>query len=116
MRDNKNDRDISLQEMTGQESGIVVYDGVSILCNWSSMPENSLPYSFLDMFLVPWPYEGRLHAVKKRRVEKLGKSIGFGEILDFSSDHPTLEEINEVGATIYELTNGTFVVAPDGWA
>ena len=96
----------NLQELTGQESGIVIYDGKGILCNWSSI--NGFP---------------RISACG---LVGLGEEIPevAGDHMDISSllegvnieihAHYTDEELPKFG-TVYQIGDIT-VIAPDDWA
>lgn len=47
MRKNNMGKKLTLLELTGQESGVVIYNnGNTIICNWSSL--EGLPYVFLN--------------------------------------------------------------------
>ena len=97
----------NLQELTGQESGIIIYDGKGILCNWSSI--NGFP---------------RISACG---LVGLGEEIPevAGEHMDNLSDllenvnieihaHYIDEELPKSG-TVYQINDEITVIAPDGW-
>ena len=102
---------MSLQEVTGQESGIVIYEGdgvtpEAVVCNWSSV--QGFP-----------------------RVDPLGLAVlGFGEDIPErkgtrSDDIPSLmagvqivyahgEDMPQSG-TVFDFGDGVTVICPDDW-
>jgi hypothetical protein len=97
----------TLQELTGQESGIVIYgSSEAVVCNWSSV--RGYP-----------------------RVDPLGLTVlGFGEEIpniepkQCTSIPELMEGVNIIFANgenmptsgrVYELPNDIKVIAPDGW-
>ena len=98
-----------LQELTGQESGIVIYNNnEGILCNWSSI--NGLPRMFATG-LIGMGEE--IPEVKGERVEDLSDLFDGVEINIFA-DYDE-EELPQSG-TVYYLPNDVIVIAPDDWA
>lgn len=95
----------NIMELTGQESGIVVYgNGEAIVCNWTNV--DGLP---------------RVSAIGviglKEEVEKVEGTAG--RIEDYVSKERVIANDNDdelVGdATIYKLPDGVVVIAPKGW-
>lgn len=99
----------TLEELTGQESGIVVYQNEGILCNWSSV--DGLPRMFVTGIIG---LGEDIPKVKGKHVKDLGPYLDGVEIsavvYDYKEeDHP----LN--GGTVYDLGDDVLVIAPDGW-
>src|SRR5690554_1868322 len=98
----------NLQELTGQESGIVIYnekDG--ILCNWANI--NGFPRIFATGLIgfgeeIP-EVEGKLMDIS-RLLENVSIDVRA---------HYTAEELPKSG-TVYQINDEITVIAPDGWA
>lgn len=105
----------NLLEITGQESGVIVYGDDVIICNWSSTSLNGLPRLFIGLELIS------LH--EKMTAENLGYSEDiFSEIedkkiiYDFNNDFPTLENWGGEKFNIYvDDKLEAIVYAPDDW-
>jgi len=98
----------NLQELTGQESGIVIYDGrVGIVCNWSSI--NGYPRMFaLGLMLIGLNEE--IPQVEGVRNDSLAQVLDGVEVHCFSDT----EELPETG-TVYNISDAITVIAPDDW-
>jgi hypothetical protein len=132
----------NLNELTSQESGIVVYgEGGVIVTNWAELGDDALPA--LDPtgnFILGWPHDDldveSSHEVEDVREELPGtvwvKDIDEGTldtdmdiIYDKFGDLPALWGFDTgcgaevVGGptpgVVYVLSDGTKVIAPDGW-
>ena len=97
----------NLQELTGQESGIVIYnekDG--ILCNWANI--NGFPRIFATGLI----------GFGEEIPEVEGKHMDISGLLENVSidvrAHYTDEELPKFG-TVYQIGDIT-VIAPDDWA
>jgi len=107
------ERKIDLMEITGQESGIVVYsNGNSIICNWSH--DVGLPHiSPLGTALLFIDAEGEV--VSSKQVDNIAPYVG--EII-FDSDG-SAASIKGTQGTIYRLKTSIddelIVIAPMGW-
>jgi hypothetical protein len=96
----------NLQELTGQESGIVIYnekDG--ILCNWSSI--NGFPRIFATGLI------GFGEEIPEVEGEHMDISGLLENINIEIHAHYTDEELPKFG-TVYQIGDIT-VIAPDGW-
>ena len=96
---------MTLYELTGQESGIIVYeDGSAAVGNWAALEDDCLPMFFEGGF-VSYPMEpGFFDGSAKDRTD------------DWRSFFPD-EELKEDGgpASVYRLRSGHIVLAPDDW-
>ena|SRR5690606_25178155 len=96
----------NLQELTGQESGIIIYDGKGILCNWSSI--NGFPRIFAF----------GLVGLGEEIPEVTGEHMDISSLLEDVNieihAHYTDEELPKFG-TVYQIGDIT-VIAPDDWA
>lgn len=98
----------NLQELTGQESGIVIYnekDG--ILCNWSSI--NGFPRVFATGLIGLGEEIPEIEGEHTDNLSDLLENVNI-EI----RAHYTDEELPKSG-TVYQIGDIT-VIAPDGWA
>jgi len=98
-----------LQELTGRESGVVVYRNEGILCNWTGI--SGLP----RMFATGLVGAGEdIPDVPGERVDDLAPYLEGVEIAvavsNYSKDDHPLES-----GTVYDLGNDVLVIAPDGW-
>lgn len=111
---NSNGKYHTLLDITGQESGLILYNnGDLIICNWSG--ERGLPR------LTPWGV-GVLGLDDTltlddvpRRINNIGRWIKQRKhqcIYDVTNDYLTLS--GQPG-TLYKV-NGVYVIAPDDWA
>ena len=97
----------NLQELTGQESGIIIYDGKGILCNWSSI--NGFPHIFTTGLI------GFGEEIPEVEGEHYDDLSGLLEDVNIEiRAHYTDEELPKSG-TVYQIGDIT-VIAPDGWA
>lgn len=97
---------MTLQELTGQESGIVIYpEGETILANWNGYEEQCLPFLGLGNQIIP------LHSPEAWEGKIIAQEVG--------SIHDALpqrqEGLPEGGGKLYTLCNGVKIVAPYDW-
>ncbi len=127
-----------LQDLTGQESGIIIYsDGCVIVTNWSSCMEDDIPIlDPLGIATIPWHHEeGKLDGVVKKHCDDISKLLPGkvwrnedGDLetnmdigADDNDDIPTLFAgmpgyDGPTSGTVYEINDGEMtVIAPDGW-
>lgn len=98
----------TLQELTGQESGIVVYGNKGILCNWSGI--FGLPRMFATGLI------GLNEAIPVVEGEHMDDLTGILDGVDVSiCANFTDEELPRVGR-VFEINDDVTVIAPDGWA
>lgn len=113
----------TLQELTGQESGIVIYDsGETIVCNWSSLGENELPKVFSGQFVTGWDSEENIFEdAESSETEDFrplldGKEIIWDENGDLESiANGTYCWGDDFRATVWTLTDGTVIICPPLW-
>lgn len=139
-----NNKVMTLEELTGQESGIVVYDdGDIIVCNWSSYGVGALPVIVNDMIpiaLDKYPEGFEVASVDSLNDirEALPGKIWVTEIDDngrihLDSDLSVVwdpkcdilrlyldgsDERNETNCTsgkVYTINDDTKIIVPDGW-
>lgn len=106
------ERKIDLMEITGQESGIVVYsNGNSIICNWSG--KTGLPYvSPIGTGLIFLEVEGEV--AEKKHADDISPYVR--EILyDRNGDAERLAETPGNLYTIKTAEDIVVVIAPEGW-
>lgn len=107
----------NLYELTGQESGITIYDdGRVIVCNWAASCQNGgLPHIAPTGKIIGWPPE-ELEVEEEWtsddiRGELLGKEVVYdisGDVDEiFDADAPTAGRCYKIG--------GATVISPDGW-
>lgn len=96
----------NLQELTGQESGIVIYENGAVLCNWSSI--DGLPRIFVTGLIG---LGEEIPEIKGEHYDDLSFLLDEVEITALSDD----AEIPESG-TVYRISDDVTVVAPDDWA
>src|SRR5690554_1794716 len=97
----------NLQELTGQESGIVIHNGTGTLCNWSSI--QGLPRIFNGNGLVGLDEE--IPEVEGEHYDDLSGLLE-GVNIEIHA-HYTDDELPKSG-TVYQIGDIT-VIAPDGW-
>ena len=99
-----------LQDLTGQESGIVVYgNGETVIVNWSSLYE--LPRVFVT-WIIGSGGDG-LEVKSEERVEDISELIDTDKIIyDMNGDADALPGTS---GTVYTLEDETMIIAPDGW-
>lgn len=96
----------NLQELTGKESGIVIYDGrEGIICNWSSI--KGLP-SIFDKVLIGLDEEIPEVAGEHMDISGLLEGVSI-ENYTYYAD----EELPKTG-TVYKFGE-IIVIAPDDW-
>lgn len=104
---------MTLMRITGQESGLVIYEGGDvIICNWSV--GTGLPY--VGPFGEIISAGGNLTAAESGRVENISDVVNPDNIIyDRNGDADNLN----IGGTLYSVVSddGTpvVVIAPDGW-
>lgn len=124
---------MTVYELTGQESGIVVYDsGETLVVNWSQYDDNRLPKVFGALGAFGWPEDEDIFAgCEKRHVIDIRDEIPGTMTIDedgnvdcdidividenhdlveifLAADEPTAGEV-------YTLTDGTKIIAPSDW-
>lgn len=109
----------NLQELTGQESGIVVYNnGEAIICNWSSFGDYELPKIFEWVGVIGWEEEDTVfNGCKKRTVKDFMRMVRrnrYDIIYDANGDMDNPINYKE-SAVIYTLSDGTQIIAPEMW-
>jgi len=106
-----------LMELTGQESGIVIYNAEeTIICNWSSISG----YPRIDPFGIA------LLGLGEDIPEVTGENITGKEIKDILEGTTLLWDVNDdmqaiaddpdLSGILYTLPGDIQVIAPDGWA
>ena len=103
----------NLYNLTGQESGIVVYgDGdkkAAIVCNWATV--TGLPWVFAPGLLVDFPLEdGIPEEVDGEHRDNLWELLDGAEILYNAND-----DLLPQSGTVYKICDNIVVIAPDGW-
>ena len=122
---------MTLQELTNQESGIVVYSGgeTVIVCNWSAEcpNDNDMPYLFAgniisqamdDITLVSTKTYGDYHEAIKDNINDIGVLYDPNDDLN-GKDEPWYEG----EGTVYKLrvnnpygrTENVVIIAPHNW-
>ncbi len=133
---------MTVYELTGQESGIVVYDsGEVLVVNWSGYEEDELPMLSPFGTVLSWDKgQGIFDNAQKRtvsdiRTELPGKVWATGETAEngsiiFDTDMAILWDQNfdlprlflrdlspeEYTGTVYTLRDGTNIIAPSTWS
>lgn len=129
---------MTLQELTGHESGIVIYeDGSVAVYNWISCSENELPIVFPIPMPINWPEaEDVFDDVTAKHVDDIRdeipgtiwieEDVGDEDLvtdLDIVYDENNdlvrlfleqLEPCDYMG-TVYTLKDGRKIIAPDEW-
>ena len=105
----------NLNEIQGQESGIIVYDDEVIICNWSSSDLDGLPRLFEPLGLIS--LKDKFNAEKVEYCENLLNELdGKNVIYDFNNDFETLSNTGGMKFNIYVDGNIQAVVyMPDDW-
>lgn len=114
---------MTLNELTGQESGIVIYaNGETIVCNWSSLGENEMPKVFGGISILGWEEDDSIFDEAESSTTDDFRSILDGKrvIWDANGD---LESIangtyywgDDFRATIWTLNDGTTIICPPLW-
>lgn len=114
---------MNLQELTGQESGIVIYSsGQTIVANWHKLGDNELPAVLTGLVLLQTSYGEFEQRFEPKHID---------DVSAYVQDNMTTLEWDELGdierlAKASEQTSGTIyyinaddiaveVVAPEGW-
>lgn len=115
---------MTLWELTGQESGIVVYDDnrVSVV-NWSAYNENEVPMMACLGEMIQWRFDHAFEAIKEKEVSNIMKELPFdndGEIdvvYDVNNDIEELMSAKKPTAgKVFRLVNvNQTIIAPAGW-
>ena len=98
----------NLQELTGRESGIVLYGRHGVMCNWSGM--RGIPKEFATGLLDDFE---SIPVVEGVHVDDLTPYLDDADIdimCNYDEGRCPLD-----GGTVYELGNGVLVITPDGW-
>ncbi len=115
---------MTLQELTGQESGIVIYPNrETIVCNWSSLEENELPRVLNGLAVIGYPEEDEVfEGAESADTEDFRTSFPdeMNVIWDENGDLKSIADgtyywKDDFRATIYTLRNGTVIIAPPLW-
>ena len=102
-----------LDDLVGQESGIVIYDTVAIICNWSASTGEPKISTHGDIIELPT----KIKKTKGRRLkasEVVSLLDGIEIIYDVNGDESALRN-GEYSARRFQL-DGAIVLAPDGWS
>lgn len=83
----------SLYEITGQESGIVVYDDKVIVTNWSCVcPDGGMPVMSPINTVMCWPVGDEIELLSDERVDDVRKALP-GNILSRGKNEDGIEEL-----------------------
>lgn len=94
---------MTLQDLTGQESGILIYpDGEAFILNWSDYGEQCLPYINIGNRVLPLPTPKAWRG-----------TISAEECENILDELP--EGLSASGGKVYTLCNGVRVIAPYEW-
>jgi len=101
---------MNLQELTGQESGIIIiiYDGRGILCNWNSI--NGFPRIFATNLIGFGEEVPEIEGEHTDNLSGLLKNINIDVCAHYTDD-----KLPETG-TVYRVNDRITVIAPDDWA
>lgn len=101
-----------LRDITGQESGIIVYkDGTAIVANWGA--EEGLPKIAYDGALVYTPTEAK--QTNFRDTINISQWMDISTLVVIHDANNDLPLDKDTYGTITTLTDGTVVLAPDQW-
>lgn len=105
---------MNLFELTGQESGVVVYGDEAIVCNWAAF--NGLPK--IDFFggIIGWPSE--IDTQPGENIKDLAVLlIGVEIIYDNNYDEEELR-FGDLTGMVYRCRDrdDVLIIAPHGWA
>lgn len=105
----------NLDEIQGQESGLIVYGDEVIICNWSSADLDGLPKLFEPLGLIS--LKEKFNAEKVEYCENLLSELdGKNVIYDFNNDFETLSNTGGMKFNIYVDDKIQAVVyMPDDW-
>ena len=97
-----------LQDLTGQESGIVIYGREGILCNWSSI--KGFPRIFATGLIGLGEEIPEVEGEHTNDLSSVLEDVEINVYANYDDDElPT-------SGTVYEISDDVVVVAPDGWA
>ena len=111
----KENKKIDLSEITGQESGIVVYpDGNTIICNWSH--DTGFPRVWTTGLIFNNDLEFEL--INTKEVKNISEYIGDNLIYDTNGDADTIEGTTGTIYTFRDINDSDeiTVIAPNDWA
>jgi hypothetical protein len=99
----------TLYELTGQESGIVIYeDAEGVLCNWS----NVFGYPKIDpLGISVIGMNEEIPEVEGKHFNNLSSFFNGISITNMSCDDPEIP----TSGTVYKVTDNINVIAPDDW-
>lgn len=113
----------TLQDLTGQESGVVVYGREGIICNWSSI--NGLPRMFVTGLLglgeigLESIGEVPLAEITPKPIEDIGAALE--EVFIIYGDDADADSLIGTPGRVWEFPDPSTkdttvrVYAPDGW-
>ncbi|MBO4697071.1 MAG: hypothetical protein J5643_07335 [Lachnospiraceae bacterium] len=111
---------MTLHDLTGQESGIVIYsNGDTIVCNWSNVcpDENELPKLFYGE-PIGWD-AGAIIPIEDYRVDDwVGEARRFKILRGITVLYDANGDLicpDEGSAHIYRLDDETIIIAPEDW-
>lgn len=92
---------LTLSDITGQESGIVVYPDTGgdkiIVCNWSSVcPDGGMPVLSPFGVLMCWPIDEIIEVVNNEHIDDIRTALS-GEVKSYGKDDENREEIGIEG-------------------
>lgn len=105
----------TLEEMTEQESGVIVYgDSDVIICNWATEGRNGGFPRLLSCFLIAMPDE-EINLIRKEKGKVLDfLKNGLEFIYDANNDAQELIDSNR-DCDAYFCDGDILVLAPVGW-
>ena len=115
---------MTLWELTGQESGIVIYDDSRVaVVNWSAYNENEVPMRASWGDMIQWRFDHAFENVKEKTVADITKELPFdndGEIDVIYDENNDIEELLGVkrptAGKVFRLVNvNQTIIAPEGW-
>ena len=110
---------LTLQDLTGQESGIVIYDsGETIVCNWSSFDSYELPKLVAGLFVTGWEAgDDIFDEATVRFVDDFAEALAERDDLEllYDANGDMANEESRCAAAVYTLKDGTTVIAPEQW-
>jgi hypothetical protein len=98
----------SLYQLTGQESGIVIYGSDGILCNWSSI--DGLPKMFINTIIGLGEEIPEVNGKHENDLSDILDGVDIGVYADYTDD-----KLPKSG-TVYQIRDDVTIIAPDGWA
>lgn len=104
----------NLQDMTAQESGIVIYDNDTvIICNWAGSDKGIPILSPLGQ-PIKWNFDEWEITTTKYLDAIIDYLDGMELIYDKNDDIENLAQ-ERTGGILYILSNKIQIIAPDGW-